>query len=192
MPALRPTSGSSKSRRLSTLPFTRGGYRTTYAKGWQMSCDAQDSQSPPRTKFQQGIDWVGKHWPRIRLGHEGMMLDKITRQNRCVEVLARNAMTGEMDNAEGWPGQEGDDDMGVSIGDTIVNHNYPQPSEPNVPAPSKSLAAKALPWLLGAAIPASGAMGALATYLANRPAAMAPAGDAADWDVEVSKVGAEQ
>jgi hypothetical protein len=101
--------------------------------------------------------------------------------------------------------QEGEEMRILAARDVIVNRPAePQPTTPQQPAPepqrdtsapkvNKSLAAKALPWLLGAAIPASGAMGALATYFANRPAAIAPApvGDAANWDVEVSKVGAE-
>ena len=60
------------------------------------------------------------------------MLDKIQRQTRIVEQLAKNAMTGDMKSTDCWPGNDGDDAMGVNIGDNIVNH-YHEPVEPTAP-----------------------------------------------------------
>ncbi len=154
--------------------------------------DAQKTTPPPRSGLQAGIDWVGKHWPRVRLGHEGVMLDKITRQNRCVETLARNAMTGKLDDTEGWPGSgepdaEGGDGMGVKIGDEIHHHNYPLPptSEPlpqssTSPAAEESTLAKWGKRAAIAALPLAGIGGTLAfnalTAEDKPPAIEQPAG----------------
>ncbi len=63
-----------------------------------MSESPQESTLPPEgNAVKQGVDWVAKHWVRVRLAHEGMMLEKIQRQNRIVEVNARNTMTGKVD-----------------------------------------------------------------------------------------------
>jgi hypothetical protein len=79
--------------------------------------------TPAETEpLKAGVGWVAKHWPRTRLAHEGMMLEKINRQNRIVETLARNTMTGDTADVTGWPGNEGDDAMGVNIGDHIHYH----------------------------------------------------------------------
>lgn len=108
-----------------------------------------------RTPLQRGVDWVAKHWPRARLAHEGMMLEKIQRQQRCVEVNARNAMTGDTTDTDGWP--EEDDEMGVKIGDEI-HHHHPKPSS------------KILPYVLAAALGATGGGLALLPWLlSNRP-----------------------
>jgi len=98
------------------------------------------------------------------------MLDKIQRQSRIVEQLARNSMTGDVTNTDDWPGGSEEDGMGVKIGDEIHNH-YEQPRTPAQPAPAQpsskasGLATAALvaagllggggvgaavPWLLGA------------------------------------------
>ena len=86
------------------------------------------TQQPP-SGIRAGVDWVGKHWPRVRLAHEGMMVDKIGRQTQIVEVLARNAMTGDSASTDGWPDPEGDDDMSVKIGDEIHYHAAPEPPQ---------------------------------------------------------------
>ena len=86
--------------------------------------------------MKQGVDWVAKHWPRVRLAHEGFMLDKIVRQSRIVEQLAQNSMTGDVENVDAWPGHEGDDDMGVKIGDEIHYHAAPPKPDPPAPTPS--------------------------------------------------------
>jgi len=84
---------------------------------------------PERALLQQGVDWVAKHWARVRLGHEGFMLDKIQRQSRIVEQLAKNAMTGDSQATDAWPGNDGGDAMGVNIGDHIHYHYADQETE---------------------------------------------------------------
>ena len=87
------------------------------------------------------------------------MLDKIDRQHRIVETLARNTMTGDMKNVAGWPGNEGDDAMGVNIGDHIHYHQAPAQTpaspeitaQPVVSASTKSILFKWLPYLLAVA-----------------------------------------
>lgn len=143
------------------------------------------ASTPPAegNALKAGVKWVAKHWPRVRLGHEGVMLNKIERQTRIVEIDARNVMTGETDCIDGWPDYEGDDQMGVKIGDEITNHYYPQPEEPpkkplpvaealpsTEPAtekPAKSLLARTIPALITAAVVGPGA--GLLTYFMNRP-----------------------
>jgi hypothetical protein len=131
-------------------------------------------------------DWRNKllrNWANMRLGHEGMMLDKITRQNRIVEVLARNAATGDVSDVSGWP--EGDD-MGVNIGNEIHYHGgNPAPVQPmeKTPAPTAS---KVLPWILAAAAALGGA--GLTSVLLDRepavkPSVVAPV-DFPQYDVE--------
>ena len=93
-----------------------------------------------QNSLHQGLGWVAKHWPRVRLGHEAFMLDKIQRQTRIVEQLAKNAMTGDDTNTDEWPGSDGDDAMGVKIGDTTINYHYPatppqQPVQTVTPTP---------------------------------------------------------
>lgn len=97
------------------------------------------SQNPKTdSALKQGVDWVAKHWPRIRLGHEGFMLNKIDRQARIVETIAKNAMTGDTQNTEGWPDESEEDEMGVKIGDTIYNFNEAPPAPPSPPAPTEA------------------------------------------------------
>jgi hypothetical protein len=122
----------------------------------------------PDSAVKRGVDWVAKHWPRVRLGHEGFMLDKIMRQQQFVEQDAKNVMTGKHDDTTGLPDKG--DPMGVKIGDEIHNHNYPAPPPTESPAkkPASTLlkaatiagllggpalgaaAAVGIPWLLGA------------------------------------------
>lgn len=146
-----------------------------------MSDEPQDSTPPPpttpeRSKLQAGIDWVAKHWPRARLAHEVMMLDKIQRQNQIVETVARNAMRGQAGNtADRSDGRKGGK-MGVSIGDRIIHHHYPQSAEPS------SLALKAIPYLLAAALGAGA--GATVPWLASvtKPSQVVPSPTVADTD----------
>lgn len=101
------------------------------------------------TPLKAGVGWVAKHWPRVRLAHEGLMVDKIQRQSRIVEQLARNTMTGDNQDVSGWPGHEGDDSMGVNIGDHIHYHaasEQPAPQQPPAtPAPTSAAPAAATP-----------------------------------------------
>ena len=83
------------------------------------------------------------------------MLDKIQRQQRFVEVDARNAMTGDVENTNGLPG----DDMGVSIGNESHHYHPQKPSSPLLAA------------ILGAAILAGGILAGIAAkhYFGDSP-----------------------
>ena len=102
-----------------------------------------------------------RHWMQTRLGHEGMMLEKIRRQNRIVEQLAAQTRDGKFSGGAVPSVPEGED-MGVSIGNE-VHHHYA--SEQPARTPAK------LPGVLGklavaASILAGGAgAGVLATQL---------------------------
>ena len=109
----------------------------------------------------EDLGWVLKNWARVRLGHEAMMLDKIDRQNRIVEQLAQNQMTGDSKNIDLWPPKEDEGDMGVNIGDTINYHTTPT---------ATSTFAKAIPYVISAAaLLGGGGLGgaALAKYLSQ-------------------------
>jgi len=92
------------------------------------------------------------------------MLDRINRNQKCVEVLARNAMTGDMQNTKGWPTEEEGDDMGVNIGDHVHYHGpnqaEPKPQKSSLPnqAEPKPQKSSLLPILLlaGAALAVGG------------------------------------
>ena len=89
------------------------------------------------------------------------MLDKIQRQQRIVEQLAKNVMTGKNGDVDVWPGNDGDDAMGVSIGDHIHYHteqNPPQQPEPTQPK-GMSTAAKVATSLAAAALLGPGGVG---------------------------------
>ena len=120
---------------------------------------SEQTQKANKPGLAAGIDWVAKHWPRARLAHEGMMLDKINRQNRIAEIDARNAMTGKHDDTEGWPDQE-DDSMGVDIGDSIVHNHYPPPQAAPQPPQEPRERSPWIPLAAGAAIAVAAYMGA--------------------------------
>jgi len=63
---------------------------------------------------------IAPEWAMIRLGHEAMMLDKIQKQNKIVldNVRSLNSSGG----MGGGAGEEGEDDMGVNVGNTTHNH----------------------------------------------------------------------
>lgn len=127
---------------------------------------------PTDDPLRVGVGWVAKHWPRIRLGHEGMMLDKIDRQRQIVEQLAQNQMTGNYTNTELWPkADDGNgEDMGVKIGDEIHYHTTTtQPAAPQPATPVESTSSKLLPYLLAAALAGGSGLGGalLATQLAK-------------------------
>lgn len=161
-----------------------------------MSESPQESTLPPEgNAVKQGVDWVAKHWVRVRLAHEGMMLEKIQRQNRIVEVNARNTMTGKVDDVTDWPSREGKE-MGVDIGDHITHHHYPAP--PPLPSPAQQPKSQ-FPKLLAkvaitAALVGSGAgAGAAMPWLLGMfdkpapPAVVAPAIGYSDGYMEVEK-----
>lgn len=119
-----------------------------------MSGSPQEATLPPEASaMKQGVDWVAKHWARVRLGHEGMMLEKIQRQNRFVEVDARNTMTGKVDDVGGLLSMK-DTEMGVDIGDTIHNYYPPAPPPVSSPAPAQQPKPKRSSWLKKAALTA--------------------------------------
>ena len=57
-------------------------------------------------------------WGLVRLGHEGVMLDKIVKQNAIVRQVATGAARGNFDNLDAKEIEE----MGVSIGNETHNH----------------------------------------------------------------------
>jgi hypothetical protein len=61
------------------------------------------------------------NWMQTRLAHEGMMLNKILRQNRIVEQLAAQTREGKFSGGQTPSDLEGED-MGVSIGNETHNH----------------------------------------------------------------------
>lgn len=66
-----------------------------------------------------GQNWVRKQWSRLRLAHEGLMVDHVQRIQRIGEISARNSMTGDYTNTDGWPE---DEEMAVNIGDHTHYH----------------------------------------------------------------------
>lgn len=100
----------------------------------EATAEAAQLHSP--SPLQAGIGWVAKHWPRVRLAHEGVMLDRVQRVQRIGEISARNAMTGKVDDTSGWPSNEEGDKMGVKIGDEIHHHYAPEPPPEPEPEPT--------------------------------------------------------
>jgi len=112
---------------------------------------------PPRTLGPENKwDKLLRYWGYARLGHEGMMLDKIQRQTRIVEVLARNAATGDVEDMRGWPGTGDGDDMGVNIGNEIHYHGGNGAERPSTALPATAEQPKKN-WLLPLAL--AGALG---------------------------------
>lgn len=69
-----------------------------------------------------------QQWMQTHLAHQGMMLDKIQRQQAIVEATARFAATGDSAQLakEITPQGVEDAEMGVSIGNKEYHvHNYP-------------------------------------------------------------------
>lgn len=69
-----------------------------------------------------------QQWMQTHLAHQGMMLDKIQRQQAIVEATARFAATGDSAQlaSEITPQGVEDAEMGVSIGNKEYHvHNYP-------------------------------------------------------------------
>lgn len=122
-----------------------------------------------------------------RLGHEGMMLDKIQQQTRSVLRLAEQAKTG---NFQASP-ESAEDEMGVSIGNEVHYHVQGGDTSTVAAAPALGkLATAGIGVLLG-----GGGVG-LATLLSSLlsgqeptpppvpPAIVAP-GDSTDWKLGV-------
>lgn len=91
---------------------------------------------------QPGAWWdkLFRMWAQTRLAHEGMMLEKIGRQNQIVQQNATALM------AEAHGGQLPEvEEMGVSIGNETHN-TY------TVPAANGGTLQKLLPWILAAGL----------------------------------------
>jgi len=114
------------------------------------TADQPTTDQPTENKW----DKLLRYWGYARLGHEGMMLDKVQRQTRIVELLARNAATGKVDDVSGWPGEGCGDDMGVSIGNEIHYHSSNGASRQPSPQPAEQPKKN---WLLPLAL--AGALG---------------------------------
>lgn len=134
---------------------------------------------------EQARPWRDEHIENVlntRLGYEGMMLDKLMKQNQDVRTLAKQARDGTI--GKGGEAAPEPDEMGVNIGNkTFISNNYPATQEAAVstPAPSKSGMSTAAKVGVGAALLAAGAglpaAGLVAgSLLADRdpPAVVAP------------------
>ncbi len=120
------------------------------------------------------------------------MLEKIQRQNRIVEIDARNAMTGKVDDVTDWPPGSEDEKMGVDIGDTINNY-YSMPSPPPTtppPQPESRIPKLLKTAVLSAALLGSGGIGAAIPWMLgmfDNPLPPAAAVDYTDGYMEVEK-----
>lgn len=115
--------------------------------------DTDSTDDPWRQKYTR---W----WLQLRgLGWDAMMMDKIRRQNRIVRDNVRRIQGAET-NDNGYV----EDDMGLSIGDTVNHHHhYPNPSQPAPPPtappiPSQQPTASVPNWAKVAALLAGGAV----------------------------------
>lgn len=117
-------------------------------------------------------------WMQSRLAHEGMMLDKIQKQNEMVRELAVKSANGTIGRDHKMPSG---DDMGVRIGDEVHNHFWPpthgkgtKPTEPTQPtAPTPQQPSSTNDWLKSALL-AAGLLGAGAGATAIYNYATAP------------------
>lgn len=148
----------------------------------QLESNEEQSEIPTHAETRA---WVNEHLGKtiknhmlVRLGHEGMMLDKVLKQNKIVRDGVRAFQRGETTvNAAAAT----EDDAGVNIGNEIHYHGVSQPAAPVTPtvappaAPTPAPApAASNPWktaaLLGAGAIAAGVPASLATWYLNRPA----------------------
>ena len=88
-----------------------------------------------------------RNWALTRLGHEGMMLEKIYRQNRVVEKSATQGVGSENSGVSSELTKEDEEGMGVSIGNEHHYHNV---------QPDNGDAKNNLPMLLGAGLIGAG------------------------------------
>jgi hypothetical protein len=110
-----------------------------------------------------------RHWLQLRgLGWQGMMLDKVMRQNAMTRNLAQRVADGTLGKEQAG-GAVVEDDMGIRIGDEIVNYHYapptvpltsdPQPQPPSAPPPAAPAASGTTPTWLKAALVGAGVAG---------------------------------
>jgi hypothetical protein len=102
-----------------------------------------------------------RQWMQLKMGFEGMMLDKIMRQNQIARDIAQRTADGTL----GQPlpkGESVEDDMGIRIGDEQHTHYHTTPQATQGSALSKVA--------LGASLLSTGGMaGVLGAMLMNEP-----------------------
>lgn len=94
-----------------------------------------------------------RHVFNRHLAHEGIMLNRVMRQQRHEENLKKFAVTGDTKSLA----TSGEDDMGVNIGNEYHVHNVMQPTEPNPTTPAASVLRASIggrlwPLVLGASL----------------------------------------
>jgi hypothetical protein len=121
---------------------------------------------------------------QTRLGHEAMCMDSLQRGNRIAERLMLKRQDGTIGQPDEPDGNGGDDDMGVSIGNTINHHYQPPPQVAAQPADETSTESGRLKkWLqwgtVAAALVTGGTgLGALGAWLASSGPEPAPPAEA--------------
>jgi hypothetical protein len=106
---------------LKWLTSTGLGWLAGSTNGSKTSVNENSENLPEQTLETEPL-WNEKFkrlWLQMRLGHEGMMLDKIQRQNQIVEQLAKGAQVGKFngDLGTGRP-------SGVAIGNETKHETH--------------------------------------------------------------------
>lgn len=111
------------------------------------------------------------------LGWEGMMLDKVMKQNAIARDTALRAASGTLGQPGATPSLPEEDDMGIRIGDEVHNHYaLPAPSAPQAspgtasataPAPAESKSTLSTVLKAGALIVAGSALGSAGPMVVN-------------------------
>ena len=124
----------------------------------------------------------------LRIGHEGVMMDKINHQNQAVMDSVKGLQKeAGYEVSKPNPNSSGEDDMGVSIGNesrTETHHHYQQePDKMSASNGNEQNKPAASDWKLPASILAAGALTGAGLYLSrdqpsnaiiNPPAVVAP------------------
>lgn len=127
----------------------------------------EDLQPWMRTKFAK---WFGM----VKLGHDGVMLDRMQRQLKAAEIQADISLKGTTEGVDTlYPSNGSEDDMAVNIGNEIHNHYevggpkdvaLPSNSDPT-PTTKPSKLSSLMPYVLAGGLAASGLGGwGLALY----------------------------
>jgi hypothetical protein len=145
-----------------------------------MVAKAAESEAPATEPIQEPIPdrddkWKAKRLVFLRhLAHEGLMLDKVSRQNRRVERMEKFAATGNVSDLDAP--EEATEEMGVNIGNE--NHYHvvqPAAQSAAVTTPASPAAngvvSKLVPLALAAGL---GAAGPLAWFFSKPPTPAAP------------------
>lgn len=106
----------------------------------------------------------------LRIGHEGVMMDKINRQNRIVEDSVKGLQKeAGYETSQDPSNEDGEEDMGVSIGNetrTEHHYHYEQPKTEEKPVAEENKTSK---WLMPAAILGAGALTGAGIYASKEP-----------------------